>query len=701
MDHHGLWKRLSGADRDALLKMPMIGYRYEPDKKWTGGRTVVLEMRPDVCALLANAGLPPKSESLHLLLRLIQVCHASGNAFAPGTTPEKLAAHLKDFVLIKVARHEFSDSDQRPSWSIRAADEPGPIEFARFGSKKRLERFMAIAPGISGAKWEAAERANATNGGALAMLSGLHVTDFAKAIMKRLIAEGQPVALDGLLSSLGAGTSQASVVAKALRALVQWVFVFVDYDSDLRGLRIGLWPLLQAALLSNSQAAPRPPALKEPAETFSEAFLCADMAVLIAAAAAQPLQLKKGRDVALFAADERELITQLGQSPDWAGVSREPERLDTAFWALQALGMLVVSNGPARVASVSTSGRQWLAMGASACLQDLMDRLRNRRWNPQKTELAIWGFTPIDGKYRRSLAHSDVLVMEDALCEAWLQAPHDEWFDFDAWLEYAARVHNPIARAAGGAGKVIVARQRMWGGYDWVSTDVEVLGKEAREVLTRFFTERLLPLGGVELGRLSKNKVAVRLTELGRYYMGDQPRFPLLADIAAGRVVLQPNFEIVFLGPNLAAEAAIGGFCERVGRRTGLLFRLTRASLQNAIHAGYTLQTILKVLEETTSKPIPANVKAELTAWDSSRRTFKVGEAILLRCPDHNVALRIHGILRDCSALLSQTVIELSGPLTLPQRRKLIAAGFFQEKTSGIEATWKGSTASGKARKSR
>jgi hypothetical protein len=84
---------------------------------------------------------------------------------------------------------------------------------------------------------------------------------------------------------------------------------------------------------------------------------------------------------------------------------------------------------------------------------------------------------------------------------------------------------------------------------------------------------------------------------------------------AASELVVQPNFEIVFLSPSAAAEAVLGRFCERVGREVGVLFRLTRQSLLRAAAAGLETEQVLATLTQGSRNPLPPNVEHEIRGW--------------------------------------------------------------------------------------
>lgn len=308
-----------------------------------------------------------------------------------------------------------------------------------------------------------------------------------------------------------------------------------------------------------------------------------------------------------------------------------------------------------------------------------MDLLKAVRWSPKIHERLSWGFCPLLDDLRPISNDAPSLNMETEICAAWRLVPEGSWVDLDRWLEWLAQQHNPILKASGPTQSVLMWMRDSFGRLELVAQDAETLEDKARHVLSLFFSERLMTLGGVRWGVTPPGRILFQITPAGRYYLGQLNTFPESMDTAPGAVVLQPNFEIVFLGPNLAAEAKVSVFCERLAHGTGSLFKITKVSVLRAVQNGTTLERIIESLETVSSKGIPSNVRTEITAWVQSRRTFTVRAAMLLTCTAPQVALKVHGILKKNSVLLNETTMELTQPLTSVQRRKLEAAGLFLE----------------------
>ncbi len=118
------------------------------------------------------------------------------------------------------------------------------------------------------------------------------------------------------------------------------------------------------------------------------------------------------------------------------------------------------------------------------------------------------------------------------------------------------------------------------------SKTFEEVGEDfLRKAHERLFFERLIPLGGVELGQDSEGRLRFALNKSGRYFLTGVGAVEPAGD-PDGTILVQPNFEIVFTHPNPLLEAELAGLAERCGSRVGTLFRLTRDAIRRAALMG-------------------------------------------------------------------------------------------------------------------
>jgi hypothetical protein len=178
-------------------------------------------------------------------------------------------------------------------------------------------------------------------------------------------------------------------------------------------------------------------------------------------------------------------------------------------------------------------------------------------------------------------------------------------------------------------------------------------------VLLTFLAWRLVPLGCATLGRTADDQVAFGLTDAGRYLLGQADDFELPPEGGGGEVVVQPDFEIVFLAPAPRAEAELGRIAERTGSGVGALFRLTRASVLRAAEQGVTAAQLLKTLEGVSRGGVPANVERQIKDWMKAVRTIRIAPAVLVDCPDAETAGRVRALGGAAVTAVTPTVLRL------------------------------------------
>nr|MDQ2668378.1 helicase-associated domain-containing protein [Gemmatimonadota bacterium] len=252
----------------------------------------------------------------------------------------------------------------------------------------------------------------------------------------------------------------------------------------------------------------------------------------------------------------------------------------------------------------------------------------------------------------------------------------DGFIRIDAFIDYGTREDNPLlaqANAPSGKDPGLV----FYSGYsDPRGSAREMWGT----MLGQFLTNRLLAFGGATLGIDDTGGVCFSLSDVGLYLLGATDSFEYGAGVAAGDVVVQPNFDVVFLGAAPAVEAELARFCERVGVAPGHVFRITRASILAAAESGASAGDVVGALTRASSRPIPKNVQHEIAGWMAVVRRATLRRTELLECSDAEVAARVVGILGASVRQLTPVLLELPG-LTPAARasmlKKLRAGGVF------------------------
>src|SRR5436309_4029289 len=127
------------------------------------------------------------------------------------------------------------------------------------------------------------------------------------------------------------------------------------------------------------------------------------------------------------------------------------------------------------------------------------------------------------------------------------------------------------------------------------------------------------------------NATAFRLAAGITLVTSDSP--PEVEDVPWGRLIVQPNFELVVLAPvSEALLIRLDRFAERLGLEHIAQYRITKASVTRAIQMGMHAETIQQVLEEATGPgvEIPQNVQYSLVEWERQARRLELWQGALL-----------------------------------------------------------------------
>ncbi|HET7232613.1 MAG TPA: helicase-associated domain-containing protein, partial [Longimicrobium sp.] len=190
---------------------------------------------------------------------------------------------------------------------------------------------------------------------------------------------------------------------------------------------------------------------------------------------------------------------------------------------------------------------------------------------------------------------------------------------------------------------------------------------------------RLVPLGGARLGETAEG-IGFTLTPAGRYLLGATDEFTHAAP-DEGEVVVQPDFEIVFLAPAPRLEAELARFAERTGSGVGALFRITRASVLRAAEQGLSAEQVLKALGRASRTPVPGNVARQVKDWFGGTRRVRIAPAVLVECPDTETAARVTSVAGAQATPVTRTILRLGGDVKSVAAlvKKLRAKGIFVE----------------------
>ncbi|MBN1262527.1 MAG: helicase-associated domain-containing protein [Anaerolineae bacterium] len=138
-------------------------------------------------------------------------------------------------------------------------------------------------------------------------------------------------------------------------------------------------------------------------------------------------------------------------------------------------------------------------------------------------------------------------------------------------------------------------------------------------------------LGAVDLGyeHTDQLPIAVRLSEAGCSAL---LQTPLTMRAAAGQVVLQPDFQLLALGPvPFTTLSSMEHLAEREDvQAAAVSYRLTKNSIYQALQSGDTIGNILNFLETETQEPVPQNIERTLREWSGQHERIVVHQDVMV-----------------------------------------------------------------------
>jgi hypothetical protein len=441
-------------------------------------------------------------------------------------------------------------------------------------------------------------RATEEGGGAVAA----RAMETARALLSFFTEQRDRVALRDL-EEYFPGRPREDLCAGVRLGVQRCLFFLGLRHADLEVL-VGIWPA--AARRRRRLAvvlAPEPVAVDQ---VFSHPFLVEDMTTLLIASRGQPIPIRRGDDKP-FARYVEEASGALLTLPPWlegmTGLTLD-SRIALALQALRVTGLLGVPGAAAAPLLPAAGADEWIRRPIGERTQLVRDRLCEGDGRPRLLAL-LEEDRLFDGDRQ-----AEILPW---LAQAFGSVPTSGCIRFADFAEYQAAIGSPLgAPAEPGDGREPTGSS---------FTSEEAMEELWKSFLGVFLGRCLLSLGGAEAGLAAEGKPAFRMTEAGLCLLGVSTPSRGAADHGStpteAPLIVQPNFEIVFLAPSPAAEAELGRFCERIGREIGVLFRISRQSLQRAGTAGMGAEEVITLLARRSRNPLPANVQHEIRGWGS------------------------------------------------------------------------------------
>ena len=513
--------------------------------------------------------------------------------------------------------------------------------------------------------------------------------DVARQLVALVIRIGAPISVAEWVDRAD-GTSR-SELAPGLAFACQEALLQVSLDADARPF-VGVWRSPGSPVVAAGRPAPAP-AFEAAEPLLCRPLLIDDMVTLLVESTAAPPRLKADQS-ALFARASEAIGAALTALPAWIDASSGPlasdMRLDHAVFAARRLGLAALEGqgGKDLCLVVTTRGRRWLSLGAKERLRRVLDMLRHAAggdspqspdemnpylyvpdaYDPADLELGL-NYLPYDPGVDYPWHHLD---HRTAVTEAFRSVAGAAAVDLTDFVQRQCRERNPMTTVA-----VLLYGTPQKVEQPWQSA------------LLTFFYRRLVALGAVKLGRLVGGNLGFQLTPVGRYLLGETDQLEFTAAEESGEVLVQPNFEIVFLAPSVDAQIRARSYAEPTPalegpESVGTLFALGRESVQRAVMAGENADHIIASLRKLSKHALPNNVERQVAAWAAEVRWIDVRPALVVDCGDAETAARVLAVVGNGGRQLSASAVEVlnAKKLTPALRKKLVAGSIFVRESS-------------------
>ena len=191
-----------------------------------------------------------------------------------------------------------------------------------------------------------------------------------------------------------------------------------------------------------------------------------------------------------------------------------------------------------------------------------------------------------------------------------------------------------------------------------------------RKVEHRFIEQLMRTLhvfGLLDLAEGEEGLEAVRLSALGRYALAEGPEPPAVP--GGGRIVLQPNFHILAMGPVPEGDLLrLERFATRTATDRAIEFFLDARSVYRAQRAGLGVEQVVAELRSLTEEELPQNVLRSLEEWQESHEQIVVRVDVgLLHAvePEHMAELTDQDAARGVLRPLAPTFALVENPSRL------------------------------------
>ncbi|HEY4035085.1 MAG TPA: helicase-associated domain-containing protein [Ktedonobacteraceae bacterium] len=239
-------------------------------------------------------------------------------------------------------------------------------------------------------------------------------------------------------------------------------------------------------------------------------------------------------------------------------------------------------------------------------------------------------------------AHEEVVRARQAVVERLRQEQTDVWCDLTAFIAHT-KLHVPyllFPRQFGARAERYSYSSNPYG-WDFRLRRGWLTHREGWHMIEGSFIRAVVGgplywLGLLELNR-EENPSVFRISSGAEVIMSTAPLE--ISQEPWGRLIVQPNFELVLLAPiSEALLVKLDRFADRVRLEHIAQYRLTKSSVTRAIPTGLHTQEIQEILEQAAGSEIPQNVSYSLAEWERQARRIELwSNATLLEVDDETL----------------------------------------------------------------
>lgn len=486
-------------------------------------------------------------------------------------------------------------------------------------------------------------------------------------IVRLMLDKKEPIPIGDLPALLQMRVEELN---NALNAGLRYLLFYFSADPETLDPVLFVWP--RVILRLNREAGKMPLPATPTGEEFCAPYLVHDMYIVVSECAREPLRLRTS-DHNVYEKQFKQLLDHIMPIPLWVSLDRNeksPSRVEQAigmahYWKF--LARKSIKSGNPRY-EVSAKGREWLTLSLNERMKTLLDFDRGK--TGAEAILGKSGFTEM----LEVVNYNHQLSLEKQILLSFRGMDKDRYYPLTDLLNYWTVDKNPLLKIPKGKNNWFEPISGV--GFGYKQNSLEVIW---RKTMMDYLSDILLPMGGALLCKQNDHMYWIGINSVGRYLIGAESNFEIEEE--KPDLVVQPNFEIVFLAPSAQAELVFSRFAERLGRGVGTLFRITKKSIQQAAGGGMKLESILEDLSRLSRKEIPQNVRHEVEEWHRSCKRATVRPVYLVQCQDETAAALVLAKAGKKAEAVSETTIALPKDF---DRNKLYAklkeAGVFIEK---------------------